>query len=88
MQSIDEPIDVRLDEEGPTSFVWRGGEYHVTEVLHTWTTNDSQWWKPSRGRKRQHYRVHAERARHRITAEVASPAKGKGDAWVLSVIIT
>jgi len=46
---IDEDIDVRIAEKPgpPTSFVWRGAEYVIAEIVQQHTQLDLQaaWWK-------------------------------------------
>jgi hypothetical protein len=58
---ISEEVEVRFEERPgpPTSFVWRGTEYRIVEVLQEHTVLDRQaaWWKR---RHRTHYTVRTE----------------------------
>lgn len=40
----DEPIDVRLGERDPQSFLWRGRVFLVREVLDRWQERRA-WWR-------------------------------------------
>lgn len=86
MTRIDEPIDVTVADGSPESFHWRDSTYAVSEVLESWTTEERKWWQLSRGEKRQYYRVHAARHRHRITVELYAVLGDKDEKWMLSVV--
>ena len=55
---VDEEIEVHFAEKPgpPTSFVWRGEEHRIAEILEEHTVIDKQaaWWKR---RHRTHYTV-------------------------------
>ena len=58
---ISEEVEVRFEERPgpPSSFVWRGAEYRIVEVLQEHTVLDRQaaWWKR---RHRTHYTIRTE----------------------------
>lgn len=81
---IDEPIDVDVVDGRPVAFEWENQVYQIFDVLHTWKSERSAWWKLSKHGQRHHFRVHAGWERHRITAEIVRSTTAKGERWILS----
>lgn len=86
MTPVEESVEVEVVDGNPVAFRWREQVYEISDVLHTWSTEEGDWWRFSRREKRQHYRVQAGWNRHRITAELYASARGNGVRWVLSAI--
>lgn len=80
MRQILEPIEVRLQEEGPRAFRWRRRVYPVEQILESWVYR-GKWWtdRELAGERRVYYRLQSRRGTYELYHSDRS-------GWVLSRI--
>ncbi len=86
MRVVEEPTEVILTDGRPQAFRWSGQTFKISEVLHTWITQQDGFWIFRKPVKRRYYRVHAQGFRQRITAELCAPEGGDESSWMVAAV--